>query len=373
MVRSYPMWGIGAGLFERKYSGYRAREDLFVYARAHNVVLRIAAECGLVTLALLLICTLWAGHALLARRASSGCDDEAAWQALRRTLCALAAILLATSLFSDIWLENTESVMLLSGLCAMSVVICRHLAPSATGADDDIDWVEPETWWQRAHASAHEKLMLLTWGHLNDISIRRTVVLLAITALCLVGMRRAFYEGRKHTLRGNAMHGFKSASAQMQNQGEWYAFGASAMRSVIVPGTVLCLTVRPLNDRMAQAAPHVTVYINNQPAGSISLHPGAPDTLYCDVSALQGDLAVIRLVADRTFAPWRLAWFRDPFAYGGLCRPLQWLYQEPRDAFTRLDGLWNARWTAHAADYLTLGHTNLNATVRVPWRSAGLP
>jgi hypothetical protein len=81
--------------------------------------------------------------------------------------------------------------------------------------------------------------MLLTWGHMNDISIRRTVVLLAITALCLVGMRRAFYEGRKHTLRGNAMHGFKSASAQMQNQGEWYAFGASAMRSVIVPGTVL--------------------------------------------------------------------------------------------------------------------------------------
>jgi O-antigen ligase len=72
---------------------------LFVYARAHNVVLRIAAECGLVTLALLLICTLWAGHALLARRASRGAMAKPPGRPCGARLCALAAILLATSLF----------------------------------------------------------------------------------------------------------------------------------------------------------------------------------------------------------------------------------------------------------------------------------
>jgi hypothetical protein len=47
--------------------------------------------------------------------------------------------------------------MLLSGLCAMSVVICRHLAPSATGADDDIDWVEPEDVGGSAPAPPHTR------------------------------------------------------------------------------------------------------------------------------------------------------------------------------------------------------------------------
>lgn len=365
MLWHHPLWGIGAGLFERSYERFRARDDLFVFARAHNVPLRIAAECGLVTLLACAAAIISAVATLYSCR-GSGRACDAHWLVVRRTLCVIGLMLFATSFFSDIWLENTESVMMLSVLMAVGTVTCRVLAPGVPEPDDPV-WPEYTSWWQRTEAALHERVMLLTWGWLDIVHMRRALVWLAVAAMCLLGLRRAFYEGRKTMLRGSAMHGFTPASSLLNLPGEWFAFGRSAMRSVIVPSAVMRVTIQPLNERMARESPRVSVYINDVVAGELTLYPGAPGTLYCDVSALHNDAAVIRFVAQRTFCPWQLGWFKDPFAYGGICSALQWLHQDPLMAFTSLDGLWNAHWTARAHTYFALGHTNLDATVRVPF------
>jgi O-antigen ligase len=55
MIEQNPLWGIGSGLFEQKYKAYHVKDDLFWYARAHCVPLRICAEGGFVTLISFLI------------------------------------------------------------------------------------------------------------------------------------------------------------------------------------------------------------------------------------------------------------------------------------------------------------------------------
>lgn len=365
MLWHHPLWGIGAGLFERSYEQFRTRDDLFVFARAHNVLLRIAAECGLVTL-LACAAAILSAVATLHSSRGAGMPRDEDWLVVRRTLCVIGLMLLVTSFFSDIWLENTESVIMLSVLMAVGTVTCRVLAPRMEEPEDPL-WPEHTSWWQRAQAALHERVMLLTWGWLDIVRMRRAVLLLVVAAMCVLGLRRAFYEGRKTMLRGSAMHGFTPASSLINMPGEWFAFGRSAMRSVMVQGPVLRVTIQPLNERMARKAPRVTVFLNNVLVGELTLYPGAPGTLYCDVSALKDDVAVVRLVAERTFCPWQLGWFKDPFTYGGISSSLQWLHQDPLMAFTNLDGLWNAHWTAHARTYSALGHTNLDATVRVPF------
>lgn len=364
MLRQHPLWGIGAGLFESSYARFRTRDDLFIYARAHNIFLRIAAEGGVVTWLAFIAVLVTLAHTLHICRGNAR-ETDAAWLQLRRTLSVTAAALLITSFFSDIWLENVESVMMLAVLMALGTAVCHALTP-VPEETDEVVWPSELSWWQRTQAAVHERLMLLTWGWVGLFGIRRLALFLCTAAMCLLGLRRAFYDGRKTILRGEAAHGFISATAFVK-PGEWFAFGRSAMRSVIVPGTVLRVTLQPLNERMAREAPRVSVWINNVLMGHLLLYPGAPGTLYCDLSALRDDVAVIRFVAERTFSPWRLAWFKDPFSYGGVSSSLEWLHHDPLMAFTRLDGLWNAHWTAHAPTYYALGHTNLDATVRVPF------
>lgn len=365
MLRQHPLWGIGAGLFESSYVRFRARDDLFVYARAHNIFLRIAAEGGIVTCLAFIAVVATLAHTLHTCRGNARACDVA-WLQLRRAFCSIAVLLLITSFFSDIWLENIESVMMLAVLMALGTTVCRALAPAPEDTDQEV-WPSELSWRQRMLAAVHERLMLLTWGWVGLVSLRRVVLFLCTASICLLGLRRAFYDGRKTLLRGEAVYGFVPATQLVKSPGEWFAFSRSAMRSVIVPGTVLRVTLQPLNERMAREAPRVSVWVNNVLMGHVWLSPGAHSTLYCDLSALRNDVAVIRFVADRTFCPWRLAWFKDSFSYGGVCSALEWLHQDPLMAFTHLDGLWNAHWTAHASTYYALGHTNLHATVRVPF------
>ncbi|MCX7005619.1 MAG: O-antigen ligase family protein, partial [bacterium] len=49
IARSQPLWGIGCGLFEQRYSAFRSTDDLFQFARVHNVYLRIVVEAGCMT------------------------------------------------------------------------------------------------------------------------------------------------------------------------------------------------------------------------------------------------------------------------------------------------------------------------------------
>ncbi|MCX7847816.1 MAG: O-antigen ligase family protein [bacterium] len=365
MFRRHPLWGTGAGLFESSYARYRARDDLFVYARAHNVFLRIAAEGGLVTLLAFLAIIVSTAHSLAYHR-GNGLPADAPWLRLRSIFLILFPTILISSSFSDIWFENTESNMMLSLLAAAAMTTCRALAP-VPPSPEEIEWLAHVSWWHRFRVAAHALLLLLTWGWLGLISFRRAALFLLTFAFCLLGLRRAFYDGRKTMLRGEASHGFIYASRLINEQGDWYAFGRAAMWSAIVPADVMCITFRPLNDRMGRAAPHVNVFVNNVHVGRLAIYPNARPTLYCDLSRLRNDVVVIRLVAERTFSPWRLGWYKDPFPYGGICSAIQWISDDPFVTFTSARGFWNAYWTARVNTYFALGHTNYDATVPIPF------
>lgn len=365
MLRRHPFWGIGAGAFERKYAAYRARDDLFVFARAHNVFLRIAAESGLVTFITFLAVVLSVLAAFRTYR-GNGLPTDLAWLRLRPLFFVVVSALLITSLFSDIWLENTESVVMLAVLATLASATYRPLAPLPP-SPEETEWLIQTSWWHRLRATIYAHLLLLTWGAFGIASVRRTLLLLSTILFCVLGLRRAFYDGHKTMLRGEAAHGFIPASHLVTEPGDWFAFGRCAVRSVIVASDVMRLTLLPLNERMARELPRVSVFINNVKVGTLSLHPRAVKTLYCDVSRLRHDVAVVRLVAQRTFSPWHLGWYADPFAYGGISSSLEWVHQDPFYAFTSLEGLWNAYWTSYVKTYFALGHTNYEATVRVPF------
>ncbi|NLF39095.1 O-antigen ligase family protein, partial [bacterium] len=131
MFKSSPLWGIGCGLFEQQYEHFRVSADVFQYARAHNVFLRVMAEGGMVTLAacaVFFVLAFWR----LARSLSRSCAWESpVWAACTRGFLAVFAGIAISSMASDVLFENAETIMVFSVLAACAACSYRQLAATA--------------------------------------------------------------------------------------------------------------------------------------------------------------------------------------------------------------------------------------------------
>jgi len=342
VARSQPLWGIGCGLFEQRYSAFRSNTDLFQFARVHNIYLRVLVEAGIMTVLAGILAMLMTG--LTWWRAVRGQGPPAAPVAagyMTGLLVVLAAAAM-TGLLSDLWYENPESIMVLSILCACMVASHRLVV---TAQEHTRRAVVPATAEGPGESiGTLQALMLrLSWGYVAHVSWWKAGAVIAISVAAVFGLYTAQQAARQHLASGRTQFGIDSGASYAGPGTAWHAVRRNAVQTVQVAQPIVCLQWRALNERAARTEQHFTIWINHTRVAHTRLNSLQPHTLYCDVTALQGTMAEITYRAQRNFRPWREGWFVDARASAALVRAPQWLAAYPTNCPT------GARWMPPAA------------------------
>ncbi len=125
MVRTHPLTGVGPRMVPRSAAAFRTRDDFpdFMYGHLHNSPLQIAAELGLLTLAIWLAFWLYTLQSLwrLARRHAG--DPEACWLALNGIAATVAFLCAGVLEFN---FGDAEVIILLLFLITAPYVVIRE-------------------------------------------------------------------------------------------------------------------------------------------------------------------------------------------------------------------------------------------------------
>jgi O-antigen ligase len=353
-ARSQPLWGIGCGLFEQRYTVFRANTDLFQFARVHNVYLRVLVEAGIVTVL--------AGIAALVMTAVA-CwrmwRGPATPQAVRHVAAALAllGVFAVTGLLSDLLYENTECIMSLCMLCACAMASANWIARAqhpAVAAEPLLTDEEPV----EAVGSIHTWLMLLTWGYHARVSWWKLALGVALAVAVFIGWHDAQTRARQRFITAQTSFGLDRDASYAMPDDSWRALRRTAAEMLRVEQPVLVVQWRALNERAVTRDQRLTILLNGVPVLSAPVDALQPRTLYCDVSALQGTDAVLSYHARRTFQPWHEGWFVDARAHAALVRAPQWIGAHPTNVVFSTRGRWNAVWSTWRDTYAAMGLSN---------------
>jgi len=311
MIKENPVWGVGCGLFEQKYKTYHDKTDLFWYARAHCVPLRICAEGGLVTFVIfliflsLMIIRLAYGFTRRARK------KEPKWSKLTRTMAIIFLMIFISSFFTDIFYENSESIIFLSILS-----VCGALGNKHTSRFFRQHFLFLKRKIVNIEYDLNMFFVGIGWEYLGFIKIKsiiKILVLFVLTAIILIGISNTSIKRRKLFSEGKLSYGFLNNYKK-----QWYVIGGHAMTGFIVNRSAFSFSYKSFNVKMAQLGQFLDVYINNVLIGSLPLNSISEQVIYCDISDFSGDKVNIDFKVDHTFVPLKEKWFVDSHKYGAV-------------------------------------------------------
>jgi len=311
MIKYNPMWGVGSGLFEQKYKSYHAAKDFFWYARAHCVPLRICAEGGFVTfiafLALLILGVIRLSYGFT-RRAMR---KEPEWSKLTRTMATIFLMIFISSIFTDIFYENSESIMFLSIL-----FVCGACGHKHTGRLLRQHFI----FFKRKVNNIEDKLNMFFvgfgWEYLGFISIKsilKVIIILLLAFIIFLGVSNASIKRQKLFYNGKLSYGFLNIYKK-----QWYIIGRRAMTGFIANDSIFSFSYKSFNTKMAQLGQYLEISINDVLVGKLPLDSVFERIIYCDISGFSGNKIKIDFKVNRIYIPLKEKWFINSHKYGAL-------------------------------------------------------
>ncbi|MCK5852227.1 O-antigen ligase family protein [bacterium] len=311
MINQNPMWGVGCGLFEQKYKSYHDAKDFFWYARAHCVPLRICAEGGFVTFiafsAFLILGVIRLSYGFT-RRAMS---KEPEWSKLTRTMAVVFLMIFISSFFTDIFYENSESIMFLSILAVCGACGYKH-----TGRLLRQHFI----FFKRKINNIENELNMffigIGWEYLGFISIKSILKVIIISSLLFIiflGVSNASIKRQKLFSNGKLDYGFLNKYKK-----HWYIIGRHAMTGFVATDSVFSFSYKAFNIKMAQLDQYLELYINDVLIKKLPLDSVSEQIIYCDISEFSGSKVKINFKVNHIFIPIKEKWFIDPRKYGAL-------------------------------------------------------
>jgi hypothetical protein len=354
MWRSAPLWGVGIGHFEQLYSTYRMPGDLFPSARAHNVLLRIGAEGGLMTLsAVVLLIGCGMCRAVYAWLVPRSFHDD--WAGVVRTAASALGALCLIALSSDVLFENTEIAMLTMVLIACAWAGCVRCGIPARVRDANTNILNA------VNTRLQRWMIRRDWGSWPHFRIQ-PLFILAISATLLIVIARGWYNARvlrNNVLReGQLSYGWHSVSLPPVSGQRWFSIDQHAMIMVQPRSSLMVIHCRATNARTARANKTLDFYLNGLWLATVPLSETITRTIYCDISGLTDPWHMLTVRARRSFVPWTEGWYADPYPTSALVTQPYWLSSEPSNTIAVVDGIWNVRWSAYRDFYHRAGYTN---------------
>jgi hypothetical protein len=355
MLTSAPLWGIGVGLFESNYLNFRAGGDLFQLARAHNVVLRIGAEGGLMLVSVLLVAVVSGVRVLRLAWSVAYVHPDDDWARLTRALSVVLLALGMTALTSDVLFENSEAILVL-----LLIVASVATASVRCGAALQVR----RAWHERLRAFdtwVYHQINQHCWGISPRLHVRRwlwgMLVLLTLVS-ALLGWDAARNRCTRAFQRGALSYGFRALAQASIGGARWNTVGTDAMMMVQPRKPIMVLQCRAVHARAARENERVTLYLNGELLAVVPLRGTELTTIYCDCTGMREMNMALAVRTQRAFVPWHEGWFNDPFPCSVQLTKPGWLTTEPSNTIAGANGIWNVHWSAYPEWYRTQGYTN---------------
>jgi hypothetical protein len=339
MIHDYPAWGVGCGMFEQYYVDYRLKQDLFHYARVHNVLLRICAEGGFITFSAFLVFLTGIVRSILLAFRSDSNSYRLGWLRCVKALSLALCILGITALSSDILYENVESIMFLAIVAACLSRACAAL--------QSVDPYSPS----------------VLRGTTRFGILPKAIIILLIFILFSYGVSTATKTAKRLFAAGTLTFGLSQYNPPGEPKGMWRRLHRNALTGFHVTKPVMYFSYRALNDRMAQQTNTLTVYINNNETVSVAIDTKESRTIYFDMTALSGSYCSISWNSPRAYIPWKEHWFKHPDSFSALLTLPHWLEIPPAVLLTNEPATWCIFWSKDPTAYRAQGFTSTYHTV----------
>ena len=337
MINQNPMWGVGSGLFEQKYKSYHAAKDFFWYARAHCVPLRICAEGGFVTftafLAFLILGVIRLSYGFT-RRAMR---KEPEWSKLTRAMAIMFLMIFISSIFTDIFYENTESIIFLSILS-----VCGACGHKHTGRLLRQHFI----FFKRKANNIEDKFNMffvgIGWEYLGFISIKsilKVIIILVLAFIIFLGVSNASIKRQYLFSNGKLAYGFLNKYKK-----QWYITGRHAMTGFLAKDSVFSFSYKSFNTKMAQLGQYLELYVNDILVGKLPLDSVSERIIYCDISGFSGNKIKIDFKVNRIFIPLKEKWFIDPHNYGALITKPKQVHGDLETFHKKVQGSKKIKW-----------------------------
>lgn len=349
MMKAAPLWGLGAGQFEANYLRFRTGHDMFDYARAHNVYLRMGAEGGSVCVVALLVALGWAAWRAAAFWHVDVRRAVPEWSWYGRAFSVGLLLLAVTAMSSDVAVENLEMVVFWAML-AGGVRACAWRCSRAVVR-------EPGVWgqhWARAERRVWRWCEHAGWKRARHLRLGTLVlacVLMLIMLLLVPGVRAAHARAAARQRAGRVYYGFTYLERTVPSNVRWYTMARHALALLPASQPLLMIHYRALNERMAQREQTLTVYVNGIFMAGVLLNSAQQRTLYCDISALRDQPLTIALRVPRAWMPWREGWGARYQPCGAVVSYPQLLAQEPSNVYGTVSAIWSTNATAYGEFY----------------------
>jgi len=348
-LKAAPLWGLGTGQFETYYTQFRPPADLFDYARAHNALLRMAAEGGLITAVALLAALGWVvwRTALFWRDDARRAAPEWSWFGRAFSIGLLMIALAALS--SDVAVENVEAVVfwaMLAGVVRACAWQCERRVVRQPGALAQR--------WARAERHVQRWCERRGWQRTQRIRLQTLALAGALLLICLLlvpGVHAAHARALARVKRGKVYYGFTYLERSGSSNTRLYTIPQHAL--ALLPGAqpLMVIHYRALNQRMAQREQTMTVYINGMFMAGVLLNSTQERLLYCDISALHGQPLAVSLRVPRAWVPWREGWGLQYQPCGAVVSYPQLIAQEPSNVYGTVCAVWSTNATAYPSFY----------------------
>jgi hypothetical protein len=216
-----------------------------------------------------------------------------------------------SSFFTDIFYENSESIIFLSIISACGALGSKHTSRFLS---------QHFLFLKRKIMNIEYDLNMffvgIGWEYLGFIKIKSIIkfsILLVLITIIYFGISNVSLKRRKLFSEGKLSYGFLNHYKK-----QWYIIGSHAMTGFIANHPVFSFSYKSFNVKMAQLGQFLDLYINNVLIGSLPLDSISEQIIYCDISDFSGKKVKIDFKVNNTFVPLKEKWFIDSHEYGAV-------------------------------------------------------
>ena len=338
MVESSPLWGIGCGLFEQEYYKYKIKNDMFSIARAHNILIRIFSEGGIVTFVLFLIFLvlsffrLFRGFSIKAKKA----EPEYSFYLQMISVGFTAFFLL--SFFSDIILVREECVFFTAILSA-----CAARAYSKLPPINEEKFITIRTAWNKSERKIQHVFRRIGWGYLGKVNLNKMlkiIIVIVLFILFIFGLSNAKLRRLNKLKNGKLTYGYFNRVPGGKSKNKWFSMGKYTSTELTVRKDFFYFGYRAVNEKMAVLDTKLKLYINNIPTATFSLNSTKVRWVCCDVTKIKGQQLKIEFEAEKVFVPLKEHWFADNYSYGAVITRPRWINKKSKQPKDIKKGFW---------------------------------
>jgi len=259
-------------------------------------------------------------------------------------MCAVSA------LFSDVFYVDTEAVFVLAIYLSIA-----NRAYEKCGLPSYDYYSLIAQYWRKIERRMQRRFHRSGWELLETTSLRRVCIVAAAILLFItfgIGGLEAHRLCQSRLQNNKIIYGLRKIIIGGEKHVDIYSMGKDAFVPFIVDKPILRMRYRAAHSRLLPKELSLTIHVNGVPALTLPLNALKLNSVWWDVTALQGQYVEFSYSVENAFVPLYEKWFVDLHDYGAIVSKPMGLNHSPTNYAHLNGGDWHVQYSENPEWYL---------------------